>query len=137
MSRCTLFVIHFFLKVLEVFMDILPVLQKQEGIPGKDDNNVLEGSETGEGLECTSTTANTDIADIDKYLLRTLLQRIQATLLALYKLMATKQLPKKGKEAAVDAASIKYKQLYSESLKANESAPSIIALLRSIQAKEK
>jgi len=129
-----------YLQVLEGFIDILPVLQKLEVKPG--------GDEKDSGLECTKPTASQDQGtaegssppDIDVYLLKTLLQRVQATLLSLYKLLATKQQTsgKKSKEsAAADPLAAKFKQLYGESLKASESPEKLAALLRSIQTKEK
>ena len=68
-------------------------------------------------------------------MLETLLQRVQATLLAIYRLQAAR-VPKKGKESTGEGAAapgLLVKNLYAESLKMGEkSAGNILLLLREI-----
>ena len=59
----------------------------------------------------------------------TLLQRVQATLLSLYKLLMGKT-PKKGKEPSPLVT--KFKELYAESLKTKNNAGEILVLLQKI-----
>ena len=63
------------------------------------------------------------------YVTNTLLQRVQATLLSLYKLLMGKT-PKKGKEPSPLVT--KFKELYAESLKTKNNAGEILVLLQKI-----
>lgn len=113
-----------YFQVLYGLVETLPVLQK---LSVKRDQDSLPD----QGVECTGQGSD---VEIDSYVLKTLLNRVQATLLSLYKLYTGKQ-TKKVKEC--DVMTVKFKQMYADSLKSTQNLESLISLLHTIQENTK
>jgi hypothetical protein len=116
------------LSVLETLLETQPGLERlvqEAGQPGGQDlapDNSRDGGEKG-----------TEEREEEALMLDTLLQRVQATLLAIYKLQAART-PKKAKEGVEGSApGLLVKMLYADSLKiGDKSASGILRLLQDI-----
>jgi len=109
--------------VLDTLLESIPALERMS--PAAEKNIKEIGNE--------STEKSAEEKEEEIFLTRTLLQRVQSTLLSLYKIISAKPV-KKGKEA--DGAGKKIKSLYGESLKTNEKVEDILALLKNIKMNE-
>ena len=115
---------QFFL-ILSCLLETRPAL-KQMSSGSDSDTQTVPSSEKVE----PSSTKSEDELEEEIYVTNTLLQRVQATLLSLYKLLMGKT-PKKGKEPSPLVN--KFKELYAESLKTKNIAFEILNLLNKIQ----
>ena len=104
--------------ILAAFIETTPALEKMVAVS----MNVKELSDGG-------GEKSAEDKEEEGFMIETLLQRIQATLLALYKTLSGK-FAKKGKDT--DSLTVKVKSLYGESLKIEHTVEQIISLMNKI-----
>ena len=118
------------LSVMEALLETQPALERLVQETDRETTNSQQDltPDNRDGVE-----KGPEEREEEAIMLQTLLHRLQATLLAIYKLQAAKT-PKKGKEAAEGLApGLLVKNLYAESLKiGDKSAASILRLLQDI-----
>ena len=118
------------LSVMEALLETQPALERLVQETDRETTNSQQDltPDNREGVE-----KGPEEREEEAIMLQTLLHRLQATLLAIYKLQAART-PKKGKEAAEGPVpGLLVKNLYAESLKiGDKSAASILRLLQDI-----
>ena len=118
------------LSVMEALLETQPALERLVQETDRETTNSQQDltPDNRDGVE-----KGPEEREEEAIMLQTLLHRLQATLLAIYKLQAART-PKKGKEAAEGPVpGLLVKNLYAESLKiGDKSAASILRLLQDI-----
>ena len=114
-----------YMAVLDALLTTVPALERMDG------EAVSSGGDRQDLVPEAGEETTTEDKQEEAFLVKTLLQRVQATLLALFKAISSKPV-KKGKD--VDPNGPKIKSLYAESLKCNESVGEVLLLLNKVKS---